>query len=257
MDCDIDAVCQWFQNFVKGYYESCGRARELVLKEKHSHRVASVCGFVAAELGWGPGEVRFARALGLLHDVGRFPQYKEYRTFFDAQSVDHGDRGARVLDEEMEEFLFSARERRILKKCVELHNKKEIPPHISQETLPWLKLVRDGDKVDIFCIVRGYVERGEMNSLYPGLLPEGTCTPELLDFLRHNHRAPYTMLRSLSDVLLFQLCWVYDMNYQASLLMLLRQGHVDWLLERLPRTAQVSAITENIVAKLAPLRELL
>ena len=39
---------------------------------------------------------------GLLHDVGRFPQYSMYGTFFDSASVDHGCLGAEIITEKFD-----------------------------------------------------------------------------------------------------------------------------------------------------------
>ena len=38
-----------------------------------------------------------AHAVGLLHDTARFSQYRDYQTFQDSASFDHGDRGAETV----------------------------------------------------------------------------------------------------------------------------------------------------------------
>ena len=65
----------------------------LQLKAEHSRRVADEARMLSADLGWSASERNVAEALGLLHDIGRFSQFLEYRTFSDSASVDHGEYG--------------------------------------------------------------------------------------------------------------------------------------------------------------------
>jgi hypothetical protein len=251
MQFDKDSICQWFRVYVGFYYERFGAIHQLVLKEEHSRRVGAYCAAVSEKLKWGEEERRMAFAVGLLHDIGRFPQYGEYGTFFDFRSVDHGDRGVRVLREEMPGNLFLPRGMRILEACVALHNKKDIPEDLSGEILPYLQIVRDCDKIDIFHVVREHVDAGRSEDLYPGLLPEGTYSPRVVEDLLREGKARYDTLRSLSDVMLFQLCWIFDITYDAALGLLLRNGEVQWLLERLPEDSRIDPILERVQQRIA------
>ncbi len=255
MQFDKESICQWFQDYVGSYYERFGRIHQLVLKEEHSRRVGAYCAAVSEELKWGEEERRMAFAVGLLHDIGRFPQYGEYGTFFDFRSVDHGDRGVRVLREEMPEDLFLPRGMGVLEACVALHNKKDIPEDLSGEILPYLQIVRDCDKIDIFHVVREHVDAGRSEDLYPGLLPEGTYSPRVVEDLLREGKARYDTLRSLSDVMLFQLCWIFDITYDAALGLLLRNGEVQWLLERLPEDSRIEPILERVQRHMSPFQK--
>ena len=255
MNVDKGKICAWFDAYVASYYERFGRIHQLVLKEEHSRRVGAYCSAVSENLGWNETERNMAFAVGLLHDIGRFPQYGEYRTFFDFRSVDHGDRGCRVLREEMPGELFLPRGTAVLEACVALHNKKDIPENLSEDILPYLQVVRDCDKIDIFSVVREHVDAEKAEDLYPGLLPEGIYSDRVVEDLVREGKARYDTLRTLSDVMLFQLCWIFDITYPAALELLLRNGEIQWILGRLPEDSRIEPILERVERHLVPFRK--
>ncbi|EKD83751.1 MAG: HD protein, partial [uncultured bacterium] len=87
-----------FNEYVNSYCDGDGQLHPMLqLKLDHSLRVAYEAREIAVELGWSEPEILMAEIIGLLHDVGRFSQYQEFRTYFDPKSVNHGCRGFQVL----------------------------------------------------------------------------------------------------------------------------------------------------------------
>ncbi len=73
----------------------------LDLKLKHSEKVSEICSEIADSMGWNENGDNWMAHAGLLHDVGKFPQYSKYGTFFDSISVDHGiSQGRNTLKKE-------------------------------------------------------------------------------------------------------------------------------------------------------------
>ncbi len=58
-------------------------------KYYHSNRVMSLSQLVAKHSGMDSSNYDIAKVVGLLHDYGRFPQWRDYKTFDDNASVDH------------------------------------------------------------------------------------------------------------------------------------------------------------------------
>ena len=79
----LESIRKWFENYASDYYRRCGRLHQLDLKERHSRRVAENAGLLADDLGWSDSDRCLAVAAGLLHDIGRFPQYRDHGTFYD------------------------------------------------------------------------------------------------------------------------------------------------------------------------------
>ena len=57
----------------------------------HSYEVARNCYAIASYLGLSENARNLSYLIGLLHDVGRFEQWKLYQTYNDKKSIDHGD----------------------------------------------------------------------------------------------------------------------------------------------------------------------
>ena len=97
---ELNAITEWFDAYVQTFTGDNGNLHPLLrLKADHSKGVAEEAESLARDLGWRTAETNAAKALGLLHDVGRFPQFAEYKTFSDAVSVDHGQYGRAVVAE--------------------------------------------------------------------------------------------------------------------------------------------------------------
>lgn len=83
-----------FRDYVSAYNAQDDKVR---LKIEHTFRVAVLCEKIAASLGMAEDERDLAWFTGLLHDVGRFEQLRNYGTFIDAESIDHAMYGAQIL----------------------------------------------------------------------------------------------------------------------------------------------------------------
>ena len=192
----------------------------LQLKVDHSQRVADNARQLAEDLGWNPSEANCAEAVGWLHDIGRFSQFAEFGTFTDATSVNHGERGWEVVRESNVLSALPPAEQEILLAGIRYHNARVEPDHLNKESLRFLKLIRDADKLDILQFVLTAVQRDGFQDL-PRMLPQvvldGPINPELIDEILAHRSCSIEKVRSLADFLLMQLSWVYDLNYSAAL----------------------------------------
>lgn len=76
----------------------------IALKVEHTYEVAELCDEIAQGEGLPPADVDLAWLCGLLHDIGRFEQLRQWGTFSDAGSCSHAALGIQVLKDEMGEF---------------------------------------------------------------------------------------------------------------------------------------------------------
>ncbi len=127
---------------------------KIALKVSHTIRVANTARQLAEKMMLSKKDCEFAFCIGLLHDIGRFEQVKQYQTFVDADSVDHAQLGIDILlannkallrkfisDESLDEIVLQA---------IYYHNKYEITQFLDHHTLLHCQLIRDADKLDIF-----------------------------------------------------------------------------------------------------------
>ena len=72
----------------------------IAYKYNHSYRVVHQAEEICRSINTDTEERDLASLIALLHDVARFRQWTEYRTFKDNKSFDHGDEGVKILFEE-------------------------------------------------------------------------------------------------------------------------------------------------------------
>ena len=134
-------------------YISCYSLDESYMKLKHDHsvRVMELMGKYAKALGYSEDDIELAKLIGLLHDIGRFEQYKVFGSDIDHETVDHADYSVVQLFDKNEIKLFTDREDwyPILKFAIKNHNKREIPECNDERVLMFTKLIRDIDKLAI------------------------------------------------------------------------------------------------------------
>lgn len=209
----------------------------IALKLDHTRRVADNARTIARALGWAEDDVLLAEALGWLHDVGRFDQYAEFGHYHDATSFDHGRRGFEVVRQAPLLSPLPEPRRNALLEGIRHHNAKAIPDSVSPLSLPFLKLIRNADKLDIFRVVAEEIERDgfrELASLWPHIDLKGPVNPHLLREVRSQPTADIALLRSLADFLVLQISWVRDLNCAPSFALVRDRRLLDALATHLP-----------------------
>lgn len=211
---ELRNITQWFLEYPERFRSGDGSLhRMLELKRDHSRRVAGFCRYIAFEIGWKTGQINTAEAIGWLHDVGRFSQWSEFGTFYDPASIDHGAKGREVIESEGILDPLPEAERRVILDSVILHNQREIPDSTDPASLPFSRIIRDADKLDIFDLVYGHLSAGTIRKLVPGISDERTASPNILEEISRDGRASYKNVRTVADFLLTQVSWVSNINY--------------------------------------------
>jgi hypothetical protein len=190
--------------------------------------------------------------VGLLHDIGRFEQFNAYRTYNDARSTNHGRLGLKALREHLILAELEQAEMSIIETAVEYHCVHEVPPALSGNRLKFTKLARDADKIDIFEVMvasykefKAHPEKFKLEIEYP---LSGGCSPEVLEAVAKGNKVEYKLLKTMNDVRLMQVGWVYDINFAASLVRIKKRGYLESLAEMLPEGPEIKAVVASVLA---------
>lgn len=146
---DRDIVRSEFAAYISDFDANDGKIK---LKIDHTYRVAAICDRIAKSIGLTDADLDIAWLLGMLHDIGRFKQVREYGTFNDAVSIDHALASVQVLFDEgyirnyMETDIYDD----IIYTAIRQHNAFRLPENLSSRMQMFCDLIRDADKVDIF-----------------------------------------------------------------------------------------------------------
>ncbi len=241
----------WFDDYVAGFYGDDEYVNaNLKSKEEHSRRVCKEMLYLADELGLGDEQKRIAEATGLFHDIGRFRQFVEYRTYNDVRSVNHCLLGVEEIRESGMLREIEDSQRQLIEKAIEYHGLKKLPDGLDGECAMFCRMIRDADKLDVFYVVtryyKQYRDNPEQFRLEMEFPDEDGYSSEMVDAILQERLVDYSMLRTLNDMKLLQLGWVYDVNFAATLRRMKQRRFLEKVMEFLPKTGDIEKVREKV-----------
>jgi hypothetical protein len=242
----------WFTEYVATFYAAGDDFlnRNIQLKECHTHRVCSEMRQLAGTLNMNSNDVLLAEVIALFHDVGRFPQFKQYRTYKDHISENHCLLALKVLADHDVLADLSEEEQSIIEKAIEFHGVKELP-RLDERTMLFATMIRDADKIDIFTLlVENYRILAEEPEKFTWALeypdtPE--CSPEIIEAILNQQLISYEKIVTVNDAKLMQLGWVYDVYFDWSLKQIHDRGYLQAIIDLLPKTNQIQRVSDCVM----------
>jgi hypothetical protein len=228
----------WFDAFVASFHGETPEAqRNYDLKIDHTRLVrANMERLATTQLPAAEDRV-LAAAIAICHDVGRFPQYRDYGTFNDSTSTNHAALAVQTLSNERILDGLDVGRRQTLLQAVALHNVLSLPENLDPASHRFALLIRDADKLDIWRVLIEYYSAGpgERASAVTWELPDtGACSPAALAEVIAGRVLNRSLLATADDFKLLQLSWVFDLNFDESFRMLAERGYFDILAGLLP-----------------------
>ena len=242
---------RWFADYCASFtMPSEVDQRNIAIKQEHTHQVCLNSIRIAKDLELDQQDTRLSEAIALFHDVGRFPQYEQYKTFDDSISVNHAVLGTKVLLEHNALGSLPKHDQDIIVRSVTLHNVFTLPEGLDKRALLFARLIRDADKLDILRVVIEYFEQDEgsrAEAVALGLPDEPEkYSPAVLACLVRGEMARKDALTTLNDFKLLQLAWLYDLNFACSLRMVVERDYIQKLADMLPRNTEIARAIETV-----------
>lgn len=195
----------------------------------HSLRVMEISKKIATNMGLENEKIELATLISLLHDIGRFEQFKIYQTYSDLESIDHGDLGADILKQNnfIRNFIKEAKYDEIILKSVQNHNKYKIADDLNKEEKLFCKIVRDADKIDIlYEAIEIFWKKGReeiQNDLISDKVYNEFLNKKLI-------KKDKNMKKNGIDKLVLMLAFVFDINFHESLEILKKEDYLNKIL---------------------------
>ncbi len=207
----------------------------ILLKRDHCLQVAEVALELMKSVTGDPRELLLAETAGLLHDIGRFIQYRKYRTFADAKSENHSVLSVGVIRELELLAGYTPVEQELICDSILCHNRPAIPEGLPERERLYAALLRDADKIDIYRVVLEYYENPSSIGTVTLDLPDTPeVSSEVVESLRAHHPVRMTALRTVSDFKLCQLAWIYDLNLPRSYHFFRERSYLERMCVQLP-----------------------
>ncbi len=247
---DLRRFREWFTRYCSSFYtDEPEDQKNISLKEVHTLHVCDNMRRITEGLSLDEGLRLLAETVALFHDVGRFPQYKRYRTFLDSASVNHGLLGSKVLKEQGVLQALPDHEEGLILEVVKFHNAFALPRLDQPEGVLLLRLIRDADKLDIWRVFVDYYEspsEEKASAVALGFPDIPGYSQEILSCLREGKVAPLVRVRTMNDFKLLQLSWVHDLNFAPTFRLLSDRQYLSRIASALPRTDEIMKTVELV-----------
>lgn len=244
---DLRFFQSWFSQYCRSFYLGNEEdQKNLLLKEAHTRHVCENMRRIAKDLSLESAKEILAETIALFHDIGRFPQYAEHKTFRDSISVNHATLGTEVLSREGVLETLPKNEQWIILQAVKFHNAYAVPDIRDKDTLLFLKLIRDADKLDIWRVFIEYLtlpEKDRASAVGLGLPDTPEYSEDVLSCVLSRRMASLSMLKTLNDFILMQLSWVYDLNFRISFILFRERNYLKRLLSTLPPSGAIDTLS--------------
>jgi len=248
----LDELKRWFFDYVAGYYGSDKKYNEdIKLKEDHTKRMLADTVIITGELGWTEAQSLLAEAISLLHDTGRFEQYRKYGNYSDVGTEDHSSLGLAILAQRKVLDRLDEEDQKIIKTAIKLHSLRDLPKNLDKNVEPFAKLIRDIDKLDIYNVMLCNVDNLRSNpdkcfAIF-GYPAADYCSEHILSAVLEGRTISYSEFKTLNDMILGLLGWIYDINFAATLKEIKKRGLAEKLISYLPKQTDVQKVCRHVL----------
>lgn len=196
-------------------------------KQLHSLRVMEISKEIAKGLQLDQEEIDLATLIGLLHDIARFEQYTQFKTYKDLESFDHGDFGAQILEKDIRKYVENKQFDEIIIKAVKNHNKFKIEEGLTKTEELYAKIIRDADKIDILYETVEIFWKGKESEVENSVISE-----DVIQQIEDKSQIKQKLEESPVDKIMKFIAFIFDMNFKISFKILKDEDYINKILNR-------------------------
>lgn len=200
-------------------YDNNDKDKDILLKRRHTLRVMELSEEIAKSLDLSEEDVELAKLCGLLHDIGRFTQIRDFNTYNDLVSLDHGDLGAEILKKDNYINKFTNKNQDNIIKVVKYHNKYRIPKTLSEKNRLLTKIVRDADKIDILFL---FVNKETYNNI-----EYTSVSKEVYNDILNKRLVRNVNVKTSADEIVREIANIFDISYKKSFKIIKERDYVN------------------------------
>ena len=196
-------------------------------KQLHSLRVMEISKEIAKGLQLDQDKIDLATLIGLLHDIARFEQYTQFKTYKDLESFDHGDFGAQILEKDIRKYVENKQFDEIIIKAVKNHNKLKIEEGLTKTEELYAKIIRDADKIDILYETVEIFWKGKEAEVENSVISE-----DVIQQIEDKSQIKQKLEESPVDKIMKFIAFIFDMNFKISFKILKDEDYINKILNR-------------------------
>lgn len=218
----------------------------LIRTIEHINNVVENSRILADSLELNANETAMAEIAALFHDIGRLTALlpEKYPIF-----SDHADASIEYLKLNDDFLQLDLKAQEIIIQIIKNHNKPELPKKENENVLFYIKLLRDADKLDVWRETANFLIRksGKPNmSIDLALSDKAVVTPSFCKIIIDGGIPNKKDLVTINDLVIFQMAWVFDLNFKKSFQIVNQKQYIRHLYESLPKNDNVIEIYRMI-----------
>jgi len=252
-DAQLSRLKAWFSDYTGSFLTGDARCDgPLVLKIDHTRRVCADMRMLAGRMALSKDHLNLAEAVGLLHDLGRFEQYRRYRTFNDLKSVNHAALGVDILKQRQVLQGLEPMDQLLIHDSVRFHNAPTLPSTKAPLNMLFMHLIRDADKLDIWKIFADCYrnQRSPEPAVFQHLPDLPLWTDAVIDAIDKQLVARFKDMHTLNDFKLLKLSWIFDLNFTERFTQVQRRGDLHAIAASLPEAPDIRRAVAVVMKRL-------
>lgn len=207
------------------------------VKIDHTFRVSENCKKIATYLKLTEEQIQLAQLIGILHDIGRFEQYKIYNKNTNSIKLNnsikfnHGKAGVEVLkkNQYIRKYIKDDKYDNIILTAIYEHNRYELSKNLSEEKSLFCKIIKDADKLDlIYEAIYVYWQEKEQIEM----IELGELSPKMLEDFFSQRLSNNKNRISETDQILRFCSFIYDINFDYSFKELKESDNINKMIDR-------------------------
>ena len=211
----------------------------------HTQRVVENILILADSLELSESEKYTAEVVALYHDIGRFWLLRQDET----SNLDHAEASVEYLKTNQTFISLDEQVRNIIIEVILNHHLPEIAKKDNNVSLFFSKLLRDADKLDIWRLtIDALAIKGKKSkmAIELGLSEKLVITGPFCQNIIDGGIPNKVDIVTFSDYLIFQMSWVFDLNFRKSFQLLNQKQYMRHIYDALPKHDNVFEIYRMI-----------
>lgn len=244
----IQAFRTDYKKYVQPFTSEAYRSDNAVVRNLlHSEKVVENILLIANSLELSENERYTAEVLALFHDIGRFWILQQDQ--HEPRNMDHAEASTEYLKSNHNFSLLDEQSKNIILDVILNHHTPEIVKKDNPVSLFFSRLLRDADKLDIWRLtVDALADKSKRANLARefGLVEKPIVTASFCQSIIEGELPKKDDIATFSDYLIFQMSWVFDLNFRKSFQILNKMQYMRHIYDALPKHDMVFEIYRKI-----------
>lgn len=229
---DFEQAQNAFKEYLKQYNLENGK---IELKIRHTYGVVTASEYISKKLLLDSENIELAKLIGLLHDIGRFEQIKNFDCFIDNKTIDHAILGNEILfkNKLIRNFIKDEQYDKIISKAILNHNKLSIEHNLDDRELLHAKIIRDADKIDNFRVKATDNFENIIDNANREMLENDVISDKIFNNFMNSKVIVREDRKTYMDFWVSYIAFIFDFNFISGLEYIKEKDYINKIVNRL------------------------